>query len=782
MIKVVSTSLILIALSGTVPQTWSQNAAAVAERAAGEEAVRRQARTIQLRTTLSEAQALQAQGDLVAASKRYEEAWDHVQSIGVNIDRERAETINGMAEMRLEIARKSQARGDLEEASKQIERVLRIDPKNTLAQSLKADNDKRIQDRLGREPSKAAMERIPEINKERTNTSILVNDARLLMEMGKLDEAEAKLKQAVKEDPEHRAAFYYLTLITERRFSQEARKREVMAKEKIVEVETAWNTAVLRDTLPIENPFAKTNRIYTGTGRQAIMRKLNGIILERYEVPGDLELSEVVRDLHRIARDRDVDKLGVNFIVSSFLDKPGPPPPGAGIGFPGANVDPLTGAPIATPGADTPVRVEDYKVTIDPPLSNVRLIDVIEAIVRVAKPPEGGNQNVALKYSLEEYAVVFTQKPVEAEPLYTRHFKVDPNTFLQGLDGVLLQQNQFNLIQTGGAGGAGGGGLGGGGGGLGGGGQTAGQTAGGAGPGAYFQFIGGFPGSATTAGGTAGGAGGIGGGGGGAVGGGGQTAGGGGLVGVTLINPMSIIQDTVRQFFVAAGVDFQTNQQQFAQAGGQFGQPTPPQKAIFFNDRTGVLMVRATLRDLDLIENALQALNISPPQVTIETRIAEITQRDNKAVGFDWYLGNILLGNGQAGVQGGTAPSFNDSSTFANPEGIFPNPPLTRSGTDQIITSGLRGNPSIPAVATLSGILTDPQFRVVIRALEQREGVDLLSAPKVTTLSGRQARISIEDTQTIITGFNVQGIGGGGIGGVGGVGGGLGAPAVGGGF
>jgi hypothetical protein len=36
------------------------------------------------------------------------------------------------------------------------------------------------------------------------------------MEMGKLDEAEAKLKQATREDPEHRAAFYYLTLITER--------------------------------------------------------------------------------------------------------------------------------------------------------------------------------------------------------------------------------------------------------------------------------------------------------------------------------------------------------------------------------------------------------------------------------------------------------------------------------------------------------------------------------------------------------------------------------------
>jgi len=189
--------------------------------------------------------------------------------------------------------------------------------------------------------------------------------------------------------------------------------------------------------------------------------------------------------------------------------------------------------------------------------------------------------------------------------------------------------------------------------------------------------------------------------------------------------------------------------------------------------------VRATLGELDIVENALQVLNISPPQVMIEARIAEVTQRDNKALGFDWFLGNILIGNGKAGLQGGTAPSFADSGTTANPGGAFPNPPIGRASTDQIITSGLTHNAGIPAVATLSGILTDPQFRVVIRALEQREGVDLLSAPKITTLSGRQARIAIEDTETIILGLSAQGIGGGaaGVVGAGGVAGtGVGTP------
>src|ERR1044071_5895371 len=112
MIKVVSTSLIFIALFGTSLRVFSQNAAADANRVASEEAVRRTARKIELRTTLANAQALQAKGDFVAASREYEKAWDSVQNIGVTIDQERAETIKGMAETRLELAKRAQDRGN----------------------------------------------------------------------------------------------------------------------------------------------------------------------------------------------------------------------------------------------------------------------------------------------------------------------------------------------------------------------------------------------------------------------------------------------------------------------------------------------------------------------------------------------------------------------------------------------------------------------------------------------------------------------------------------------
>ncbi|MEI2723842.1 MAG: hypothetical protein V9H26_09970 [Verrucomicrobiota bacterium] len=69
-----------------------------------------------------------------------------------------------------------------------------------------------------------------------------------------------------------------------------------------------------------------------------------------------------------------------------------------------------------------------------------------------------------------------------------------------------------------------------------------------------------------------------------------------------------------------------------------------------------------------------------------------------------------------------------------------------------MLTAGLRNSANAPALATFTGILTDPQFRVVIKAIDQRSGVDLLSEGDVTTLSGRQCQILTIEMKTIVTG------------------------------
>jgi general secretion pathway protein D len=50
-----------------------------------------------------------------------------------------------------------------------------------------------------------------------------------------------------------------------------------------------------------------------------------------------------------------------------------------------------------------------------------------------------------------------------------------------------------------------------------------------------------------------------------------------------------------------------------------------------------------------------------------------------------------------------------------------------------------------PGVFSVAGVFTDPQFQMVIHALNQKKGVDLMAAPKVTTKSGVKATVKIVD-------------------------------------
>jgi general secretion pathway protein D len=49
--------------------------------------------------------------------------------------------------------------------------------------------------------------------------------------------------------------------------------------------------------------------------------------------------------------------------------------------------------------------------------------------------------------------------------------------------------------------------------------------------------------------------------------------------------------------------------------------------------------------------------------------------------------------------------------------------------------------------------MTDPNFRVVLHALEQRNGFEDLNEPEVTVISGRQTQMKATDIEYILTGF-----------------------------
>ncbi len=399
-------------------------------------AVQRQAATIMLRKTLAEAKAAQDKLDLLAASKLYEEAYRLVQIVGVGIDQEAQETISGLATVRLVLAKQAQRRARFEEADLHLKRVLAVDPKNEAALKFKKENDKALEALKGRVPSKEVQALIPEVQKQRISTATLAQDGKVLYEMGRLEEAEAKLKQVVAQDADNTMAFYYLTLIEEARYAQGARAREISVKNKAVEVERAWLPPIQREALPMPNPFATTNLVYTGPGRQAIQNKLNRIFLNEALFDG-VALPQVLTYLSEESTKRDPDKEGINFLINPNVVSSGAQ----------VTIDPATGQQITLPPPE-PLDMSSVIVRINPPLKNVRLADVLEAITKVADKP--------IRFSIEEYAVIFSQKPPEAAQLETRTFKIDPNTFLQGLESVGIFP-LGNLVQS--TAGGGGGGL-----------------------------------------------------------------------------------------------------------------------------------------------------------------------------------------------------------------------------------------------------------------------------------------------------------------------------------
>jgi Flp pilus assembly secretin CpaC len=97
----------------------------------------------------------------------------------------------------------------------------------------------------------------------------------------------------------------------------------------------------------------------------------------------------------------------------------------------------------------------------------------------------------------------------------------------------------------------------------------------------------------------------------------------------------------------------------------------------------------------------------------------------------------------------------------ANPSGTFPgNPALgttTAGSIQQIFNSGLTSQGTAGGTtATITGILTNPNFQVVLHALEQRTGVENLGEPEITTLSGRQTQMRATSVQSIIVGIGFQ--------------------------
>jgi len=179
----------------------------------------------------------------------------------------------------------------------------------------------------------------------------------------------------------------------------------------------------------------------------------------------------------------------------------------------------------------------------------------------------------------------------------------------------------------------------------------------------------------------------------------------------------------------------------------------------------GTLQVVNTPSNLDYIQSLLEAAAAEEPrQIKIQTKFVEISQNNLKELGFDWMLGPFSIGGSGVYGGGGNPAASGREFPFVNPatgapigtdtltgglrtgRGTAPYSALSVNSINALIAQNLgitAQSAAGPGVFSIAGIFTNPQFQMVIRALNQKKGIDLMAAPSVTTQSGKQATITL---------------------------------------
>ena len=164
---------------------------------------------------------------------------------------------------------------------------------------------------------------------------------------------------------------------------------------------------------------------------------------------------------------------------------------------------------------------------------------------------------------------------------------------------------------------------------------------------------------------------------------------------------------------VANPRDSQSAVQEFLERAKVSFDPADTTK-YFYNDRTRTLHVRAGAEDLAAIEKAVaSAAQASPAEVKLEVKFVECIEE---------IMPKLKLAH--------------------PPAGPFESTRLAEMKAEAAAERGDQPKFSLR-------VLTAGEARDLIASLEKQEGVDMLSAPPQTTPSGRQARITVEEIETV---------------------------------
>jgi beta-lactamase regulating signal transducer with metallopeptidase domain len=458
--------------------------------------------------------------------------------------------------------------------------------------------------------SGAAVKNEPAAQSEFSSTSVTnsnIREARILIEAGRLQEAEAILKRALEENSNDRVAKYYLDLVRDQ------------------------TRTVVGDYQPLQNPTAKNpfdhltvaaaDEFKQDTERDKINRKVDATRIQDFPLVEPVDLIEVLKELSAETRRRDPDHHGINFVLDQ------------------------TKARIAK------IDIDRFQIKIDPPIRDITIRQLCEVIARVGRPPAGGPADAALEYTIMDYGVVFSVASRTSD--VSRTFRIEPNTFRQGLEGLMFSNPTSGQVRAG--------------------------------------------------------------------------------------SRNAPLENQMRALFSAAtGVDIATNNLVIGSAvPATFGQSNDgsPQRAMFFNDRTGLLFVRAPLAEMDKLETAIHALNTTPTQISLKVEVFEFPTEMAGALTNDFTNWRAITATNEVLLVTVSPANTNaaalDASKFVI--GKFADP----------VTASHVEFPSSQFV------LSDAVADAARKRLTSANDVDAMTLPNVTTLLGRQARVSIEETHSI---------------------------------
>jgi len=172
--------------------------------------------------------------------------------------------------------------------------------------------------------------------------------------------------------------------------------------------------------------------------------------------------------------------------------------------------------------------------------------------------------------------------------------------------------------------------------------------------------------------------------------------------------------------------------------------------SVVSSESLNAIMLSGDPSTITSLKSLASELDVPRSQVLVEAIIVELQDTAAKELGVQW-----LFANQKSGVYGSSARPGADSSIGAVTGAVVNdtnNPDVAALGAALSSVSG--------QTLGIGGVSGDISFNVLINALQEQNGANILSTPSVLTLDNREATISVGQEVPFVTGsYTSQGSG-----------------------